>query len=67
MAAVKVIELIGTSPESFENAVQEAIDKTEQSIEKVKGVDVLGFKAHVGDNGKVSEYRAHVNVAFQVQ
>ena len=65
--AIKILELIGTSPNSFENAVQEAIDRTEQSVSDVKGVDVLGFKAAVDKNGKISEYRAHVNVAFEVQ
>ena len=65
--AIKIIELIGTSSEGFEKAVQEAIDKTEQSIKNLKGIDVLGFKASVGSDGKISEYRAHVNVAFEVR
>lgn len=63
---VKVIELIGTSPESFEGAVQEAIDKTKETLQDIRGVDVLGFKAKVED-GKVSQFRAHLNVAFEVQ
>ena len=64
--AIKIIELIGTSPTSFEMAVQEAIDKTEESVRNVKGIDVRGFKASVNNEGKISEYRAHVNVAFEV-
>lgn len=64
--AVKVIELIGTSPQSFEGAVQEAITKSKETIQNIQGVDILGFKAKV-DDGKVSEYRAHLNVAFEVK
>jgi flavin-binding protein dodecin len=64
--AVKIIELIGTSPNNFEGAVQEAIDKSEKTLKNIQGVDVLGFKAKVND-GKVSEYRAHLNVAFEVE
>lgn len=64
--AVKVVELMGSSPSSFEGAVQEAIGRSEKTIQNIKGVDVLGFKAKVND-GKVSEYRAHLNVAFEVK
>jgi dodecin len=63
--AVKIIELIGISKKSWEDAVQEAINKTTKSIHNIHGVHVVGFKANV-KNGKISEYRANVKIAFIV-
>lgn len=62
---VKIIELIGTSKKSWEDAVQEAITKTANKIHNVKGVHVVSFKAKV-ENNKISEYKANVKVAFLV-
>lgn len=63
--AVKIIELVGTSKKSWEDAVQEAIDKTAKSIHNIHGAHVVSFKAKV-ENGRISEYRANVKIAFIV-
>lgn len=63
--AIKIIELIGTSKKSWEDAVQEAINKTTKKIHNIKGVHVLSFKAKVED-GKISEYKANIKIAFLV-
>ena len=60
---VKIIELIGKSANSWEEATSEAVNKAGESIHKIHAVDVLGFKAKV-ENGKISEYRANVKIAF---
>jgi dodecin len=63
--AVKIIELIGISKKGWEDAVQEAINKTGESIRNVHGVHVVGFKAKV-EGGKITEYKANVKIAFAV-
>ena len=63
--AVKVIELVGTSTESWPKAVEEAVSKAGESLRNIHGVDVLGFKAQVKD-GKITEYRADVKIAFVI-
>ena len=63
---VKLIELIGTSSKSWEDAVESAIIKAGESLKNIHAVDVLSFKAKV-ENGKISEYRANVKVAFVVE
>lgn len=66
MAVVKVVELVGTSKESWQAAAQEAVREASQSLRHITGVDVVNQTAHVED-GKIAEYRTTVNVAFVVE
>ncbi len=64
--AVKIIELLGTSAESWPKAVEEAVDKAGESLRNIHAVDVISLKAKVA-NGKISEYRADVKIAFVIE
>ena len=64
--AVKILELIGGSEKSWEDAVQEALREAAKTVRDIVGVDVLGFKADV-KNGKITRYKAHVKIAFTVE
>jgi flavin-binding protein dodecin len=64
--AVKVIEVIGVSDESFEDAVAQAVKKTSESISGITGVEVHSMNAKVKD-GRVVQYRASCKVAFAVK
>ena len=64
--AVKILELIGGSDKSWEDAVQEALKEAAITVRNIVGVDVLGFKADV-KNGKITRYKAHVKIAFTVE
>ena len=64
--AVKILELIGSSDKSWEDAVQEALKDAAKTVRNIVGVDVLGFKADV-KNGKITRYKAHVKIAFTVE
>ena len=67
VTTVKVITLIGASPESFAKAADNAVRKAQQTIRNIKGVDVITMSATVDDNpGGIKEYRATVNIAFVV-
>ena len=66
MAVVKVVELIGTSKKSWDDAVQQIVKESSASIRHVTGVDVVHQTAHV-DNGKITEYRVTAHVAFRVE
>jgi hypothetical protein len=66
MAVVKVIELVGTSRESWQHATEEAIREASQSLRHITGVDVIKHTAHV-EGGKITEYRTTMNVAFVVE
>jgi flavin-binding protein dodecin len=66
MAIVKVVELVGTSKKSWEDAVHQVAKEASGSLRHITGVDVVHQTAHVED-GKISEYRATVHVAFAVE
>jgi flavin-binding protein dodecin len=66
MAVMKVVELVGTSKESWQHAAQEAIREASQSLRHITGVDIVTQTAQV-DEGRITEYRTTVNVAFVVE
>ena len=66
MPVGKVIELVGTSNRGFEDAINEAVRRSSNSIRNIRGVDVVGQKAIV-KNGKVVEYRVNLKLSFGVE
>lgn len=66
MAVVKVVELVGDSRQSWEEAVREAVRQASKTIRNISGVEVLNFTGNV-ENGEVVEYKANVKVAFRVE
>jgi flavin-binding protein dodecin len=66
MSVLKVIELVGTSPNSWEEATENAIDKAAETLRHIAGADVVGQNVVVKD-GDIVEYRVDVKVAFVVE
>jgi flavin-binding protein dodecin len=66
MSVVKVIELIGESPKSWEEATANALAVAAKSIRGIVGIDVDHFTAKVTDN-KIAAFRANVRVAFKYE
>jgi flavin-binding protein dodecin len=64
MPAVKIIELIGTSTKSSDDAVQQALSEAQRTLRGIKAVDVQSIGLR-GDN--LDEWRALVRVAFLVE
>ena len=62
---VKIVELVGSSPSSFSDAVRNAVSTASQTIRNITGVDVLSSNAAV-ENGEISLYKVQVKVAFLV-
>jgi flavin-binding protein dodecin len=62
---VKVVELVGSSPDSFSDAVRNAVSTAAKTIRNITGVDVLSSNAAVED-GKISLYKVQVKIAFLV-
>ncbi len=66
MAVVKIIELIGSSPNGWEEATKNALAEAALTIKNIKSVYVKRCNAKV-ENNKIVEYRANVKIAFVVQ
>ena len=65
MTTIKIIELVGCSPNSWEDAVKEAIKEASKTIDGLHGLDVIGQTAVIKNN-KILEYRANVKLSFKV-
>ena len=66
MTVVKVIELIGSSTTSWEDAVKSALSEAALTVQNIKEIYVKNIKAKVEDN-QIVEYRATVRLSFVVE
>ena len=64
MAVVKIIELVGSSTTSSDDAVQQALTEARKTLRNIKAVDVVSTGLR-GDS--LDEWRAHVRIAFLVE
>ena len=64
---VKVIELVGSSPKSFSDAVRNAVKTASETIRNIQGVEVVSSNATVGDNGELTLYKVNVKIAFLIE
>ena len=62
----KVIELIGTSPESFEGAVAAAVKQAAESLRDLRIAEVDELDVQIED-GTIKAYRAKVKVSFKYE
>lgn len=60
----KVIELVGSSSESWEQAAKNAVERAAQSLEDLRVAEVVTLDMHI-DNGQIIAYRAKVKVSFK--
>jgi flavin-binding protein dodecin len=63
MAVAKVTELSVTSTKSFEDAIEQGIERAAKTLRNVKSAWVKEMRVSVEDN-KVSEYQVHMQVTF---
>lgn len=60
----KVIELVGTSTDSWEEAARNAVEKAGESLEDLRVAEVTKLDMQLED-GRVRAYRAKVKVSFK--
>jgi flavin-binding protein dodecin len=63
VAVTKIISLVGSSPTSSDDAVQQALSEARQTLRNIKAVDVVSTGLR-GDD--LAEWRAHVRVSFLI-
>ena len=62
----KVIQLIGTSSESWEDAAKAAVEKASKSLRDLRVAEITELDMQVQD-GKVAAYRAKVKASFKYE
>jgi len=63
----KVIELIGTSTESWEKAAAAAVSRAGKTLRDLRVAEVSQLDLQLNDKGKVETYRAKVKVSFKYE
>ena len=62
----KIIELVGTSDSSWEEAAKTAVETAGENLKELRIAEVTKLDMTI-DDGKVKSYRARVNVSFKYQ
>ncbi len=62
----KIIELVGTSDKSWEDAAKTAVETAGESLRDLRVAEITKLDLTI-DKGKVNSYRARVNVSFKYQ
>jgi hypothetical protein len=60
----KIIELVGTSDNSWEEAAKIAVETASESLKDLRIAEVTKLDVTI-ENGKVTNYRARINVSFK--
>ena len=64
MSVYKVIEIVGTSETSWEEAAKTAVERASKTLEDLRIAEVTAQDLRV-ENGKVVEYRTKVSLSFK--
>jgi dodecin len=64
---VKVVELVGSSTNSFSGAVRNAVRTASKTIRNLRGVDVISSSAEVDGSGNLVNYKVNCKLAFLVE
>lgn len=62
----KVIELVGSSPKSWEDAARNAVELASKSLKDLRVAEITNFDLKIED-GKVVAYRTKVKLSFKFQ
>ncbi|WP_224270489.1 dodecin family protein [Haloprofundus salinisoli] len=65
MTAVKIVKVLGTSEESWQDAAEEAFREANKTIDDISGLEIEDWTANV-ENDEIVEYHATAEVAFPV-
>lgn len=62
----KKVEVIGVSAESVEAAIQAAVTRARESLERLSWFEVQEVRGHINEEGKVTEYQVVLKIAFEL-
>lgn len=65
MSVLKVIEVLGSSTVSFEDAVKNVINEVSKTVKNIKSVYVKDMQVTVNNN-QIAEYRVNTKVCFGI-
>ena len=66
-AVVRITEIVGSSPNSFSDAVRNAVRAAAETVRGIRGVEVISSNADVDEAGNLSLYKVNCKIAFVVE
>ncbi len=66
-SSYKVVEMIGTSENSWEEAARTAVETAAQHLKHMRVAEVKELDMTVSENGQVTAFRAKVSVSFKYE
>jgi flavin-binding protein dodecin len=64
MTVYKIVEIVGTSPNSWEDAARNALETASKSLEDLRIAEVVRQDVTV-EKGKVTSFRVRLNLSFK--
>jgi flavin-binding protein dodecin len=61
----KIIEIVGSSSKSTDDAIQQAVDKAAQSLHNLDWFEVVESRGHIQD-GKVAHFQVKLKIGFRL-
>lgn len=65
MAVMKTIEVLSESSQSFEDAIENAVQRTGKTVKNIRSAYVNEMHTSIKDN-KISKFRVNVKITFEV-
>ena len=62
----RIIEVVGSSPNSIEDAIKTGLDRTSETVKHLRWFEVTETRGHIED-GKAAHYQVSMKVGFTVE
>jgi len=66
MGVLKILELVGTSKQSWSDAAREAVAEAAKTVRGIETVEVVQSRAVV-QNNRLTEYHVQVRIGFRIE
>jgi hypothetical protein len=66
MSVARITEISSTSPQSFEDAIKQGIDRASKTLREIKSAWIKEQTVHI-ENGKITNYRVNLLVTFVLE
>ena len=65
MAVMKTVEILSESSKSFEDAIENAVQRTSKTVKNIRSAYVNEMHTSIKDN-KIDKFRVNVKITFEV-
>ena len=59
----KIVEIVGSSPDSIEDAIQRAVGRASETLREIRWFEVVSTRGHV-EGGRVAHYQVTLRIGF---